>query len=615
MEPITKKPRLETADVDNQNAGSKECKLGPSIVDPRPKSQLGNENLLKHLDNDDEDVAIVFVKRDPEAVIRNMLVRVVIGNYVQCALRGAVQDLLPDAAYFQNGLIPVINEYTIVVPDGIETLAAHSVLLTALNPGVPLNWKSTAKSMTVDQLHMAASYFNISADKLGKALARVSESESDGEDNNAQLSGDAPTKPYNEIQDQFHSYSQTADFLDLPFGQILTLLRKGFLAVQSEKEVYQAVMEWCNHRYPARWKERILAPLLAEIRWDLITDTLQQGISASDNPLRKVLSELKEAVMLKSRRQVTAAPRQRHFAETVYVFHADRNQVSLRRFDWRNNTLSDDITLKGLTASSTCKELGPAIGNKLCFRVQRGDKLQTFQYCPITKKVRILYDEPLDMLGLGPTVYLNGLLYRWDFENGQKKNNSCTFDLVSKATVKGLRLPKVLRKEAAFDCYDDKLYYCGGMPISEKAHPEAVSTVDMYDATTGQWTALPSMLFARRCFAVKVFNGYLYATGGACNSNKTFPYAILHTCERLKLNSPNAKWQRVADLQYWRYQHAMFVVDDRLYVCGGRLRSEQGFAMERYDVEGNKWDKLLKADRYLFGAISQCVTITQCFKG
>ncbi|XP_055335724.1 kelch-like protein 1 [Paramacrobiotus metropolitanus] len=622
---------------------------------------------------DEDDVAIVYIKREPEEIIRKLLVRVVVGKHVQYAARGAVQDLLPDAAYFQHGLTPVGNEYTVVVPDGVDPLAAHSVLLTALTPGVPLNWKATAKGLTVEQLRKAAAHFNISVEKLGLPPPKPSssgqraninpapgpssapsgqagsaraidnqddveifededssvDSDSDSADEDwsgcsESEDGDAdppdpngvPTKSYEEMQDTFRSYSNTPEFLNLPFKQLLTLIGKGFLAVRSEKDVYQAVMKWCNYQRKSRCKERILAPLLAEIRWDLLIDTLEQKISTAKDPTLKILSDIKKVVKPTWRR-ITAEPRQRHFTETVYTFHADRHQVSLRRFDWRNNTLSATISLKGVPASSTWKEFGPVVDNKLSFRVQRGAKLQTFQYCPVSKKVRLLYDEPLATGRVGPTAYLNGLLHRWDFKNEDYDNNS-TYDPVSKETVEDLQPPYELRKEAAFDCFDDKLYYCGGMPIFGQRRHSAVSMVEMYDAEPDNqyWTSLPSMRFARRCFAVKVFNGYLYATGGACNSGETFHQGIMHTCERLQLDNPEAEWERIADLEEARYNHAMFVVNGRLYVCGGSVwYGTQSTTMERYDAEKNQWDRFFDTEQNLFGAISHCATLTQCYKG
>ncbi|XP_055335754.1 uncharacterized protein LOC129586509 [Paramacrobiotus metropolitanus] len=628
-QPPAKKAKMDTDHPIAEN-------LEQVVADPQPMTE---ESASQRQVPDGDDVLIDFVKKEPEDIIRDQPVRIVSGNHELVTTRRDIQALLPDTGYFCSGSNDG-SSYQIKLPENVKPLASHRLLLIALNPDVPFDCTSTdsVTGVTLEELRKAAEYFKIDAEKIGFHPAPFSDEgvhassvpEPDISQPTASV-GDLPNPPESAapeaaaadvvsntapivsldgIPDKFFSYQNTPEFLELSLEQILTLLKSDFLRVPSEMDLYQAVMKWCRHRSPERCTEEVLTALLAEIRWDLLLDALPMAISMAEGALHTVLTNL-QTFLLPKPRVLTAMPRQRHISDTVYLFFADRNQVALHRYDWRANNLHDVALPVDVTPWSTYKEFGPLIGSSLWFRVERKDRLVTYLFSPTTREVQRILDEPLTMTELCPTVHLNGMLYRWDFQNPREKNNSCIYDMEFESLDKEVALPKKVRKDAAFDCHEGKFYYCGGVSVNGK-NLRPVATVEVFDAKSGKWRSLPDMRHARKCFAVKVYNGYLYATGGVQIHDADTE--ILHSCERLQLGVKGATWERMSPLRDRRYQHAMFVANSQLYVCGGYLYDgDQACDMERYDMATGRWKAFDKQDKFIFEAFSHCAVMVESY--
>ncbi|XP_055341947.1 uncharacterized protein LOC129590637 [Paramacrobiotus metropolitanus] len=112
-----------------------------------------------------------------------------------------------------------------------------------------------------------------------------------------------------------------------------------------------------------------------------------------------------------------------------------------------------------------------------------------------------------------------------------------------------------------------------------------------YDTENHDWRSLPNLPEMRWDFAVAVVKGYMYVIGGKVPNSVGGDAERVATadCVRLNLDAPDPVWENVQPLAQPRYWHAACVVQDRIYVCGGRHAAEQhALAIEFYDTKSDE---------------------------
>lgn len=70
------------------------------------------------------------------------------------------------------------------------------------------------------------------------------------------------------IEQYFHEISQTEEYLNLTLSEVIWLIKRDALAVDSEEQVFEAVMRWVKHS-DTRFQD--LPILLSEVRLPLLT--------------------------------------------------------------------------------------------------------------------------------------------------------------------------------------------------------------------------------------------------------------------------------------------------------------------------------------------------------
>jgi N-acetylneuraminic acid mutarotase len=125
-----------------------------------------------------------------------------------------------------------------------------------------------------------------------------------------------------------------------------------------------------------------------------------------------------------------------------------------------------------------------------------------------------------------------------------------------------------------------KIYVLGGYPSSRTVQ----STVQVYDVATDRWSlgmALPEPLHHPVAVGVA---GKLYSLGGQrvgdLNSNRTLVYDPI----------ANTPWQDLSQMPTPRGAGAAAVIDDKIYVVGGRPPAANAF--EVYDISDDAWTPL-----------------------
>ena len=115
--------------------------------------------------------------------------------------------------------------------------------------------------------------------------------------------------------------------------------------------------------------------------------------------------------------------------------------------------------------------------------------------------------------------------------------------------------------------------------------------VERYDFAANAWEAVAPMATPRENHAVAVLDGKVYAVGGLSDG-----VGRLSSVERYD-PAMNA-WEAVAPMATARYSHALAVLDGKLYAVGGYGWGYSGeggddgdlSSVERYDPATNAWE-------------------------
>ncbi|XP_055330747.1 uncharacterized protein LOC129583070 isoform X2 [Paramacrobiotus metropolitanus] len=115
-----------------------------------------------------------------------------------------------------------------------------------------------------------------------------------------------------------------------------------------------------------------------------------------------------------------------------------------------------------------------------------------------------------------------------------------------------------------------------------------------YDIVNKEWRMLPDFPKPRGGFAMAVVNEYVYVLGGFFALTDGNPgrqdFNETADCIRLSVHGHSSAraWKKIKPLSQPRFYHAACVVNDRIYVCGGRYANlEHAFVIESYDTKNN----------------------------
>ena len=165
-------------------------------------------------------------------------------------------------------------------------------------------------------------------------------------------------------------------------------------------------------------------------------------------------------------------------------------------------------------------------------------------------------------------------------------------DLQSGARTPALLLPLAVDHTLPVRSEGD-LYVVGGY-----SKQGAVANLWRYRPATEEWTELPSMRVPRGALTGGVVDGRIYAVGGsgiiALKGKPTDRRNIPHGYATLEIyDIASGRWTDGPPMPTPRHHASAAVLDGKLYVAGGRLRSDSSIrAFERYDPKTNRWERL-----------------------
>ena len=155
------------------------------------------------------------------------------------------------------------------------------------------------------------------------------------------------------------------------------------------------------------------------------------------------------------------------------------------------------------------------------------------------------------------------------------------YDPVTDTWIQKADIP--VRGRSSTCVMDGKIYIIGG---------SAANIVDVYDPATDTWAKAKSMNHARSGAAVSVVNGKIYAMGGrGWPRIPNHPGPFLSSAE--VFDPKTDQWTEIIEMPTAKTGHTASVINGKIYVIGGFFRGNGPFmylsTVEIYDPETDRW--------------------------
>jgi N-acetylneuraminic acid mutarotase len=195
------------------------------------------------------------------------------------------------------------------------------------------------------------------------------------------------------------------------------------------------------------------------------------------------------------------------------------------------------------------------------------DRQKVEAYDPATNTWATKADMPTPSRILFATGVVNGKIYVIGGEGSLGLNARATVEAYDPATDTWTRKGNMPtpRTRSAASVVEGKIYVIGGAGGGGDLYPE-MSTVEAYDPATDTWTRKADMPSARELLSTSVVGGKIYAIGGQ-QENSVFR-GVFSTVEMY--DPATDTWAKRADMPLPRKVHRACVLNDLIYVFGGR---------------------------------------------
>jgi N-acetylneuraminic acid mutarotase len=142
----------------------------------------------------------------------------------------------------------------------------------------------------------------------------------------------------------------------------------------------------------------------------------------------------------------------------------------------------------------------------------------------------------------------------------------------------------VARTGCAAVCIDGNVYVVGGFDGGS-----SLKSAEMYDASAGQWRALPEMSVARYGCAAVCIDGNVYVMGG-CGGSSYELSSYLKSAEMY--DTSVGQWRALPDMSVAREGFAAVCIEGNVYVVGGKDGTTKHASVECYAPVANEWRML-----------------------
>nr|XP_039274709.1 kelch-like protein 26 [Styela clava] len=370
----------------------------------------------------------------------------------------------------------------------------------------------------------------------------------------------------------FKTVCNHADFMKLRYYELLEMLPRQDLALDSEIQIFNAIIRWTDYERSTRLP--YFARLMRHVRFPLMTESqLVDQVEGSSyvNENAEVGELVREAVryhLLPYRRSILQTPRTK--PRTTF-------------------------SVEGIVASGGLpnREEGPST-TRVYYLVPDENIWR-----PLTIMPEARHHHAAAVLG--------GFLYIAGGDTGQGLTNSSNkvwrYD---PWTEEWLQIASMIKARQSFQLgvLDSRLYAVGG-----RAHKdETLSHVERYNPSTNKWCEIESISSPRRYVSIATLSGRLYAVGGSGSD------LISRRVERF--NPVSSQWERRHPTCKPRFSGSLYVSKNRLWLLGGATVLEKDSAkgvigaseievyspaMDQWTIVGNFPQQLRKTELIDFG--------------
>jgi kelch-like protein 1/4/5 len=308
-------------------------------------------------------------------------------------------------------------------------------------------------------------------------------------------------------------YQNSDEFLRMNVNQLSALLKNNDLNVQSEEDVFKALIKWLSHSEDRQDHLKELLPLvkLSQLSPVFISDHVEAYCNTIET--QKILLDAFKWQLIPERRNLSSdysVPRKSTIGKILTIGGMDQHKgsISIEAYDPRENTWDVLKNMPTRRLQFGCALymdklliVGGRDGLKTLNNVDSID-LQTMHWtslsCPLTTARH----------GLGLAL-LKGALYAVGGHDGWSYLNSVErLDLTTK-TWSYVQPMSTMRSTAGVAILDDRLYVVGGRE-SSICH----RTVEVYCPHTNRWTMKAPMNKRRGSVSIVAYNKALYVFGG-----------------------------------------------------------------------------------------------------
>ncbi|XP_061174624.1 kelch-like protein 9 [Saccostrea echinata] len=362
----------------------------------------------------------------------------------------------------------------------------------------------------------------------------------------------------------FKVISKRSRFKELPVEQMIALLKRDDLNVDSELEVFKRFIEWLEHRKNERIEHA--AELMATIRLPLLSpaaimDSVESIAYLMDIPeCQGLVQEALHYHCIPYRQTVLQSPR------TVP----------------RNQHVSNLLVVIGGAPRYKCDSVN--------------DDVMAFNLTSNTWKSVATLPEPRHHHA---SVMFGGFLY---VAGGERYNNSMApvnsvfrYDPRNGDWLKVANM-KHNRQSFSLAVLNNMMYAVGGRLDAS----ESLASVECYNPQSNTWREVAPLSTPKRCVALATLHGRLYAVGGSGNkmiSSRVESY-----------NPYDGKWDIKQPISTPRFFAHLVPVTGSLLLIGGATVNQDGViscmdAIERYTPSSDCWTVIshMRTPRAEFG--------------
>ncbi|XP_059169346.1 kelch-like protein 8 isoform X2 [Physella acuta] len=344
----------------------------------------------------------------------------------------------------------------------------------------------------------------------------------------------------NYIRDNFIAVSQNEEFLSMPIEILTSLVSSPDLNVDSEEQVYSAIMVWIKHDNEKRKPH--LPELLSKVKLPLLDPVFLMTKVGPDEMINNSF-ECRDLV----------------------------NEAMSYRMSIANIVPEVKITERSRPRKSYAGVLFCVGG-----RGASGDPFKSIEcYDPRQDKWFPVADMTTRRRHVGVCSY-NGLLYAVGGHDGSDHLRSGEMFDPKTNTWKPIAQMETLRRGIALACLGDVIYAVGGLDDAT-----CFNTVERYDPVRDSWSFIAPMDTPRGGVGVTTLKGQLYALGGNDGT------CSLDNCE--KYDPYLNRWSPIAPMHKRRAGAGVAVLDNYIYVVGGFDDNSPLDCVEKYDPKLNKW--------------------------